>query len=240
MTPTHGGMHFGWFTRPMFQRAFWTALAAVTATTGLATVLIASAPSTECLSLAHVTNGAHLRVTAVPGVDLRPVRGLPGLSATSGPYPGVASSVRRGRTEVSTWIEGRPARSAAVDSPVLLSGSWSRGHGLVVESRLARRLGLRAGRRVHVATMRGPLKMRVTGVAATTSVRRTADAPGLAYVSPRNLRRVAPAPVHGSTLLLRTAGHDSGVLATALQRRYPGPQAVIARAFPDRCIQSPA
>ena len=240
MTPAHGGIHFGWFTRTMFQRALWTALAVVAATAGLATVLIAPAPSTECLSLAHVTNGPHLRVTAVPGVDLRPVLGLPGLSRASGPYPGVASSMQRGRTEVSTWIEGRPARGGAVDSPVLLSGSWPHRHGLVVEYGLARRLGVRAGRRVQVATTRGPLSLRVTGVAATTSVRRTTDAPGLAYVSPRDLSRVAPAPVHGSTLLLRTAGHDVGVLAAALQRRYPGPQAVIARAFPDRCIQIPA
>jgi hypothetical protein len=234
MTPTHSGMDFGWIARPAFRRSLLAALALAAAGVAAATLLIAPVSSTACLPLAHATQGPDLRVTAVPGVDLRPILALSGLSAASGPYPGVASSIESGGTEVSTWIEGRPARGAAVDRPFLVSGSWARPGGVVVEQGLARRLGLRVGQRARVATTEGMRSLRVTGIAATTSVARTAGTRGLAYVLPRDLRTVAPAPVRGSTVLLRTGG-DSGVLAGWLAQRYPGPQAVIARSFSDRC-----
>jgi hypothetical protein len=234
MTPTHSGMDFGWIARPAFRRSLLAALALAAAGVAAATLLIAPVSSTACLPLAHATQGPDLRVTAVPGVDLRPILALSGLSAASGPYPGVASSIESGGTEVSTWIEGRPARGAAVDRPFLVSGSWARPGGVVVEQGLARRLGLRVGQRARVATTEGMRSLRVTGIAATTSVARTAGTRGLAYVLPRDLRTVAPAPVRGSTVLLRTGG-DSGVLAGWLAQSYPGPQAVIARSFSDRC-----
>lgn len=236
MTPTHSGIDFGWVARPAFRRTLWTALVLVAATAASAIMLIASAPSNACLPLARVTHGPDLRVTAAPGVDLQPILGLSGLAAASGPYPGVATSLRRDGTEVSTWVEGRPARSSAVDRPFLMSGSWPRRGGVVVEQGLARRLDLRPGRWARVATTRGTLRLRVTGIAATSSVARTTETPGLAYVLLPDLRRVAPAPVHGSTMLLRAHGRDAGVLARLLERLYPGPQAVIARDFSDRCL----
>jgi hypothetical protein len=119
---------------------------------------------------------------------------------------------------------------------LLVSGSWTRPGGVVVEEQLARRLRLRVGQRARVATTAGTRRMRVTGIAATSSVTRTPGARGLAYVLPRDLRTVAPASVHGSTVLLQTSGRDSGVLAGWLAQRYHGPQAVIARSFSDRCI----
>jgi hypothetical protein len=220
MTPTHTGIDLGWIARSAFRRSLWTVLAVAAA--GIASaILISPGSGTACVGLSHLTHGPDLRVTAVPGVDLRPVLGLSGLSAASGPYPGVTSSLGHGDTEVSTWIEGRPAVHSAVDQPVLVRGSWARRGGMVVEQGLARRLDLRTGQRVRVATTRGPLALRVTGVAATSSVSRAAGTPGLAYVLPRDLRRVAPTPVHGSTVL---------------QHRYPAPQAVVAHSFPDRCL----
>ena len=236
MTPTHSGIDFGWVAGPAFRRRLLAAAAVAAVALGTAMLLIAPVSSTTCESLAHATQGPDLRVTALPGVDLRPVLALSGLSAASGPYPGVASSMQRGGTEIATWIEGRPAHGSAVDRPLLVSGSWSRSGGVVVEQGLARRLGLRAGGRVRVATAAGSkLGLRVTGIAATSSVARARGIAGLAYVLPRDLRRVAPAPVRGSTVLLRTAGHDSAV-AGWLARRYPGAQTVIARSFAGRCV----
>jgi hypothetical protein len=236
MTPTHTGIDLGWIARPAFRRSLWTALAVVAAIVTSAILLIANGSGTTCVGLSHLTRGPDVRVTALPGVDLRPMLGLSGLSAASGPYPGVTSSLGHGGTEVSTWIEGRPARRSAVDRPFLVSGSWPRRGGVVVEQGLARRLDLRAGQRTRVATTQGTRSLRVTGIAASSSVARTADAPGLAYVLPQDLRRVAPASVHGSTVLLSVNDADTGVLARWLEQRYPGPQAVIARSFSDRCL----
>ena len=78
--------------------------------------------------------------------------------------------------------------------------------------------------------------MRVTGIAATSSVARADGASGLAYVLPAELRKVAPVPVQSSTVLLSAGGRDTAVLASWLQQRYPGTQVVIARSFADRCL----
>lgn len=236
MTPTHSGIDFGWIAGQGFRRRILAAAAVAAVALGTAMLLITPVSSTACESLAHATHGPDLRVTALPGVDLRPVLGLTGLSAASGPYPGVASSMESGGTEISTWVEGRPAHGSAVDRPFLVSGSWTRRGGVVVEQGLARRLGLRVGRRARVATAGGTLGLRVTGIAATSSVARASGISGLAYVLPRDLRRVAPAPVHGSTVLVRTGGHDTAPYAQLLARRYPGPQAAIARSFSQRCL----
>ena len=217
MTPTHRGIDFGWVTGSALRRTFWAALALVAASAASVTLVVAAGPTAACLSLARATAGPDVSVTALPGVDLQPVLRFPGLSASAGPYPGIGSSLQNGRTEVSTWIEGRPARGSAVDRPLLVSGSWPRRGGVVVEQGLARRLGLRTGGQTRVATTRGSLRMRVTGIAETSSVARASGTPGLAYVLLPELRKVAPAPVHGSTVLLRTDGRDPGALARLLE-----------------------
>ena len=236
MTPTHSGIDFGWISRHASRHSLWTVLAVVAASLAAALVLATPRPAAECVGLSHLTHGPDLRVTAMPGVSLRPALALSGLAAASGPYPGVATSVERGGTEISTWVEGRPQRGAAVDRPLLVSGSWPRRGGVVVEHGLARRLALRTGQRARVATTDGPRSMRVTGIAATSSVSRTAGTPGLAYVRPHELRKIAPAPVHSSTVLLRVDGHKSAALASVLGRMYPGPQAAITRSFADHCV----
>jgi hypothetical protein len=108
----------------------------------------------------------------------------------------------------------------------------------VVERRLASKLGLVKGDRVAVAGVNGNMRMRVAGIAITSAPHRARSVTGLAYVLPGDLRRVVPdAHVHGSTVLVRLDDrHRSGALAQWLERRYPGPQATVAHAFPDRCL----
>jgi putative ABC transport system permease protein len=236
VTPAHRGIDFGRLARPVLRRPLW-ALTAVLSACALPAVLgIVPGAGTTCVPLARATLGPDVRVTAVPGVDLRAALSVSGLEAASGPYPGVASSLRHGGAEVSTWIEARRTRGAAVDRPLLVSGGWLRRGGVVVEQALARRLDLQTGRRARVATTRGPRDLRVTGIAATSSVGRTAATPGLAYVLPQDLRRVAPSPVHGSTLLLRAGSRQARAVGRQLEQLYPRPQAEIARSVTHRCL----
>jgi hypothetical protein len=238
MTPTHTGLGFGWIVRPAFHRSLWKVLALVLAVGVSALLLIAPSSSTGCLTLAQATRGPELRVTALPGVDLRPALSAAGLTAASGPYPGVASALQRDGAEVATWIEGRPRRAAAVDRPLLLDGSWPRRGEIALDAGVARRLGYRSGARIGVATAHGVVKMPVAGITATTSVERAAGVPGLAYVLPRDLRTVAPPPVHSSTVLLQTSGARTRTLAHALDGQFPGPQAVVATGFVHRCLSA--
>ena len=200
--------------------------------------MIASTANTGCATLAEATRGPDLQVTGLPGVDLRPALGTSGLTAASGPFPGVAGSLGRGGAEAGAWIEGRPARSAAVDRPHLVSGSWPRRGEIVVELGLARRLRMRTGARTAVATTRGDVSMKVAGIAATSSATRAHGMRGLAYVLPRELRAIAPAPVHGSTVQLQTADGNADAVARRLQQQYPAPQAMIVRSFEHRCLPS--
>ena len=237
MTPTHHGIDFGWVTGPAFRRSFWAALALLAASAASVTLVIAAGPSTACMSLARATTGPDVSVTGLPGVDLRPVLSFPGLSASAGPYPGVGSSLQNGRTEVSTWIEGRPARGSVVDRPFLVSGSWPRRGGVVVEQSLARRLHVRTGSQTRVATTRGALRLRVTGIAETSSVARAAGTPGSRTCSCRSCARSRPPPCTARPCCSAPDGRDPRTLATLLEQRYPGPQALIARHFADHCVQ---
>jgi hypothetical protein len=208
-------------------------LVVVAVTVALATATIPPAGRTACESVSGATRSPHLQVAALPGVDLGPVVDLPGLSATSGPFPGVATSLRRGGRERGVWLEGRRGRQSAVDRPLLSSGSWLRPGNLVVERRLASKLHLERGDRVAVAGASGNLSLRVAGIAVTSAPRRTSAVSGLAYVLPGDLRRVVPdRGVRGSTVLVRLDDRRrSGALAQWLGRRYPGPQATVVQAF---------
>ena len=206
-----------------------------------AAVMAQSGGGTGCDPLAQATSAPDMRVTALSGIDLAPVMSLPGVSAASGPYPGVATSLANGHRELGTWIEARPQRGLAVDRPLLLSGAWPRrAGGIVVERVTARRLGLRTGGRVRVSTTRGPLQLHVAGIAATTDTHRTAGTTGLAYAQSRALARVAPERVHASTVFLQLGeGGNASALAGWLARRYPGPQLQVEQGFPARCGATP-
>ncbi len=215
-------------------------LAATVSVAVLAGILMPSPVTTTCPSVARLTRAADLQVTAFPGVDLRAAAsGIPGVAAGSGPYAGVATSLANGHREVGVWVEGRPRNRSVVDRPLLVAGTWPRHAGLVLERGLAHRLGLRAGSRARVATTSGDARMRISGIALSSSPHRPGAA-GVAYAPPRDVRRISPdSRAHGSTMMLRLdRGGGPVAVAAWLARRFPGPAVKVARHAPDECLQA--
>jgi hypothetical protein len=163
-------------------------------------------------------------VAGLPGVDLRPLTELPGLAAASGPYSDVQSSVRHHGREEPIRLEARSMPSAAVGGPHVISGTWPRRpeDGIVVESQLASRLRIRAGDRVRVTGVDGRIPLRVSAVAAESG-------PGVAYLHPRLLSKLAPSSsTHGSALSLRL--DDPGRAQEYrrwIERRFPAGQVTV-------------
>jgi putative ABC transport system permease protein len=175
------------------------------------------------------TDGPHLAVVGLPGTDLAPLRELPGLTAASGPFPGVDTSLRYRGREIGTRLEGRPAAATAVDHPLLISGEWVRPGTVVLERSTARSLRVPLGGRVTVAAARGRIRLTVTGVAETAAPSRSSGyGRGLGYVVPSTLTGVAPKATYGSTLLLRFADPDrAGKYVDWIKQRYPGGQVAV-------------
>jgi ABC-type lipoprotein release transport system permease subunit len=92
--------------------------------------------------------------------------GAPGVTAHSGPYPYVYSTIVFGRHQVDVVAEGRDEASSPVDQPKLTHGAWLRAGGVVVEAGFADALGVRVGDRVTV----GEQALRVSGIAVTAAV----------------------------------------------------------------------
>jgi len=92
--------------------------------------------------------------------------GAPGVTAHSGPYPYVYSTVRFGGHRVDVVAEGRDEALSPVDQPKLTHGAWLRPGGVVVEAGFADALGVRVGDRVTV----GDTDLRVAGIAVTAAV----------------------------------------------------------------------
>jgi hypothetical protein len=230
MIPTLGHRHIGWNLHGAPR-----AIAAVVAAT-IVSVWVLTGRGGDAVCAAEPSHRADLQITALPGVDLRPVLALPGLAAASGPFPGAATSIQAPGQELAVWLEARPPDSA-VDRPVLVAGTWARPGAVVLGNRVARRLDVRPGEHVILATAGGPARVRVAGLALTTSERRTPDTEGVAYSTLGDLRRVAPnSHVRGSTVVLELA--DASRLqefARWLRQRYPGPQAYVTHSRGDNC-----
>jgi hypothetical protein len=206
------------------------------------TALAAGAVATAAIAIAgpsgtspvpttfDATNGPHVVVTALPGVDLAPLAELPGLTAASGPFPGVDTSIRFAGREVGARLEGRPSAKSAVDQPLLVSGRWERPGTVVLERSTARALGVPVGGRVMVATTRGRTSITVSGVAETAAAARLPGAGrGLGYVQPGTLAGVGPKATFGSTMLLRLADPGrTGTYVEWVRRRFPGGQVAVA------------
>jgi putative ABC transport system permease protein len=92
--------------------------------------------------------------------------GAPGVTAHSGPYPYVYSTIGFGGHQVDVVAEGRDEASSPVDQPKLTHGAWLRAGAVVVEAGFADALGVRVGDRVTV----GDQALRVSGIAVTAAV----------------------------------------------------------------------
>jgi hypothetical protein len=182
------------------------------------------------------TDGPHVAVVGLPGVDLAPLREIPGLTAASGPFRGVDTSLRYRGRELGTRLEERPVATTAVDHPLLISGEWARPGTVVLERSTARSLRVPLGGRVSVATARGRIRLTVGGVAETAAPSRSSGyGRGLGYVLPSTLTGVAPKTTYGSTLLLRLADPDrAGKYVQWIKQRYPGSQVAVEEPSPTR------
>jgi hypothetical protein len=164
----------------------------------------------------------YLTVSALPGVDLSELRALPGLRATSGPYPSVVAGVGHGGRVADVVLEGRAVRRAVVGEPQMISGSWARAGGLVLDQSTARALRVPAGALVTIPTATGPTVLRVSGISRTA--RRAS------YLTTGTLERIAPDRHTWSwTMCMELA--DTGDLskyADWLRRRYSFRQAAVA------------
>jgi hypothetical protein len=201
--------------------------AAATMVTMLTIAAAGSAPGAE--------GDTQLVVSALPGTDLSQLEALPGLSATSGPFPSVTTGVRYGRRAADVRLEGRAGVHSAVGGPSL-SSAWARRRTLVLDQTVANAIRAHVGARITVATASGPATLRLGGIAAAPhGASNLAARAGMGYVTLSTLERVAPnRRTHASTLYLRLAdARDSAKYARWIRARYPAHQAtvVLSHAF---------
>ena len=78
--------------------------------TGFAASAVAVAPGREaavrCSNLLGATDAPHMQLSVLPGVDPRALAALPGVRASSGPFPGVGTSLRHEGAATGVWLEG--------------------------------------------------------------------------------------------------------------------------------------
>ena len=190
-------------------------LAGFIAAGAVAVVALSGGSSDQGQQTFDATDGPHVVVSALPGVDLTPLRAIPGLTAASGPFPVVDTSLRYRGREVGTRLEGRPVAATVVDHPLLVSGGWARPGTIVLERNTARALDVPLGAQVTVAAARGRIRLTVGGVAETAAPSRSSGTVrGLGYVVPGTMTRVAPKATYGSTMLLRL-GRRAGAVSIA-------------------------
>lgn len=172
-------------------------------------------------------NAAQIAVSALPGADLGELERLPGLAATSGPFPTVATGVRYGRHTADVTLEGRAGPRSAVGGLSLSYGVWKRSGALVLDQDVARAIGAWVGARITISTVDGPARLRLGGITAGAS-----HLPGRAargYVSMGTLERVAPnRRTWSSTLYLLLADpRSSSRYAQWISAAHPAPQATV-------------
>jgi ABC-type antimicrobial peptide transport system permease subunit len=123
-------------------------------------LLVAIAAATTVLTLAFALNG----VTSHPYQETRAATKGPdvvayiaspsqakallqakGVAVSSGPYPMASALLHFDGRTAGALVEGRSEAAALVDQPVVLSGSWVRPGGVVLERTFAEALGVRVG-----------------------------------------------------------------------------------------------
>ncbi|MFE1842533.1 FtsX-like permease family protein [Streptomyces sp. NPDC059515] len=102
-----------------------------------------------------------------PAALARRIADAPGVDTVADPVPGFSTTVRvHGRTE-NTAVEGREHAAAAVDRPLVTSGTWVRSGGAVLERGFAQALGVRVGDSVTIGGRDYP----VVGTAISAATR---------------------------------------------------------------------
>jgi putative ABC transport system permease protein len=156
-----------------------------------ALLVVAIAAATATLTMALALNGVTSHPYAATRAETRgpdvvanltsasQARGLihaAGVTASSGPYPVAAATIRFDGRSAEAYAEGRDTAPAAVDQPYLTAGSWVRAGGVVLERTFADALGVSVGDRV---TLNGR-SFAVAGIAVTAA---EAPYPNLCYAS---------------------------------------------------------
>jgi putative ABC transport system permease protein len=87
---------------------------------------------------------------AQPRAEEKALMNAPGVAGHSGPYPVASVIVRLGKVAAPVEAEGRSEAAASVDQPKLITGSWVRPDGIVLERTFAEAIGARVGDRVSL------------------------------------------------------------------------------------------
>jgi putative ABC transport system permease protein len=143
-------------------------------------LLVAIAAAATVLTLAFALSGVtshpyQLTRAATKGPDVvaymtspsqaTALRHAEGVTASSGPYPVTSATLHFDGRTAGALIEGRSEAPAAVDQPDVLSGSWVRPGGVVLERTFAEALGVSVGGRVTLNSH----SFTVTGIAVTAA-----------------------------------------------------------------------
>jgi len=139
-------------------------------------IAAASATLTMALALNGVTNHPYAATRAATnGPDVigyfnsaaqaKSLTRATGVAATSGPYPVTSALLHFDGRTAGALIEGRNEAPAAVDQPEVLSGSWVRPGGVVLERTFAEALGVGSGGRISL----NGRSFEVSGIAVTAA-----------------------------------------------------------------------
>ena len=137
-------------------------------------------------------NGAHVLAYASSQADARALAELPGVTERDAPVPLAMATVGPPGSTDRVFLAGLSGRPA-VNMPVLTAGSPLSEGGIVLERSLANALGIDVGATLAVTSGRGTIDLPVLGTAVVPSQPRYPRRnPGLAWVTPATLERVAP------------------------------------------------
>jgi putative ABC transport system permease protein len=144
------------------------------------------------------TGGADVVVTLAPGTPVGELAGLPGVRQASPPVQAVTVTLAGVPTAPQVQLRAMPYAEPAMSAPLVVGGSWlspAQPDGVVVEASLAAAARLRIGSRLMVAVGRASVPARVAGIAETADQGPYPQStPGLIWVTPALLHRVAPDP----------------------------------------------
>lgn len=173
------------------------ATAGITISLLLATALLAYATD-PWQRVFTQSSGAHVWIHTQAGAPAGSLAKLDEVRAASGPFPTVHTTARRqpGGSKAALELRGTPERPATA-TPQIAEGRWldagrdagrdaGAGHGIVLDSSVAKALWAKPGDSIALSGFPAPL--RVVGVAHTAEVAFRAGAdPGVAWVLPGTL-----------------------------------------------------